>query len=58
MKCRSTVHSALDIVMNVPNYSLEHACVLCNENLTEAGSIGRAIQAGCQRLVGIGFCNY
>ena len=33
------VHSALDNVMDVPNYGLKQAYVLCNENLTVHGDI-------------------
>ena len=33
------VHSALDNVMDVPNYNIKQAIVLCNENLTEHGRV-------------------
>ena len=33
------VHSALDNVMDVQNYNLKQAIVLCNENLREEGRV-------------------
>lgn len=33
------VHSALDNVMDVKNYNLKQAIVLCNENLREEGRV-------------------